>query len=192
MTLPEASEGNGRLAYALSPNVPGLTFNATTRELSGAPTMAGTYDMTYTATDEDGDAVTLAFNITVEEAEPAGENSGGGDEVHGVTPPDESDSQPSGGGGTGTLSPPPRPENRVFVPEYMDGFLTARISWDPSPGATEDSVYLDYDVQACNSAGCSQLFGPPPGSQSTSETSYTGATDQVAGHHRTVAVRATF
>ena len=73
LTLPEASEGNGTLAYALSPNVPGLTFNAATRELSGTPTTIGNYDLTYTATDEDGDAVTLTFVIAVEEPGPAGD-----------------------------------------------------------------------------------------------------------------------
>ena len=65
LTLPEASGGNGTLAYSLSPNVPGLTFNATARQLTGTPTTAGTYAMTYTVTDEDGDTDTLSFAITV-------------------------------------------------------------------------------------------------------------------------------
>ena len=65
LTLPEASGGNGTLAYSLSPDVPGLTFNATTRQLTGTPSTAGTYAMTYTATDEDGDTDTLGFTITV-------------------------------------------------------------------------------------------------------------------------------
>ena len=64
LTLPEASGGNGALAYSLSPNVPGLTFNATTRQLTGTPSTAGTYAMTYTVTDEDGDTDTLSFAIT--------------------------------------------------------------------------------------------------------------------------------
>ena len=65
LTLPEASGGNGTLAYSLSPNVPGLTFNASTRQLTGTPTTAGTYAMTYTVTDEDDDTDTLSFTITV-------------------------------------------------------------------------------------------------------------------------------
>ena len=65
LTLPEASGGNGTLAYSLSPNVPGLTFNATARQLTGTPSTAGTYAMTYTVTDEDGDTDTLSFTITV-------------------------------------------------------------------------------------------------------------------------------
>ena len=65
LTLPEASGGNGTLAYSLSPNVAGLSFNATTRQFTGTPSTAGTYAMTYTVTDEDGDSDTLGFTITV-------------------------------------------------------------------------------------------------------------------------------
>ena len=65
LTLPEASGGNGTLAYSLSPNVPGLSFNAATRQLTGTPSTAGTYAMTYTVTDEDDDTDTLGFTITV-------------------------------------------------------------------------------------------------------------------------------
>ena len=64
LALPEASGGNGTLAYSLTPTVPGLTFNAATRTLSGAPTTVGSYDMTYQAVDGDdnttvSDAATL-------------------------------------------------------------------------------------------------------------------------------------
>ena len=65
LTLPEASGGNGTLTYRLSPSVPGLTFDASTRQLAGIPSAADTYDMTYTVTDEDGDTDSIAFNITV-------------------------------------------------------------------------------------------------------------------------------
>ena len=65
LTLPEASGGNGTLAYSLLPNVAGLTFNASTRQLTGTPTTAGTHAMTYTVTDEDDDTDTLGFTITV-------------------------------------------------------------------------------------------------------------------------------
>ena len=75
LTLPEATGGNGALTYSLSPSVPDLTFNATTRQLTGTPSTAGTYAMTYTVTDEDGDIDTIGFTITV----------GAGD-IHGRVP----------------------------------------------------------------------------------------------------------
>ena len=65
LTLPEASGGNAPLSYSLSPDVAGLSFNAATRQLTGTPSTAGTYAMTYTVTDEDGDTDTLGFAITV-------------------------------------------------------------------------------------------------------------------------------
>ncbi len=65
LTLPEATGGNGTLRYGLSPNVPGLSFNAASRQLTGTPSTPGTYAMTYTVTDEDGDTDNLGFTITV-------------------------------------------------------------------------------------------------------------------------------
>ena len=65
LPLPEASSGNAPLSYSLTPSVPGLTFNATARQLTGTPSTAGTYAMTYTVTDEDGDTDTLSFTIAV-------------------------------------------------------------------------------------------------------------------------------
>ena len=76
LTLPEATGGNGNLTYSLSPSVPGLTFNATARQLTGTPSAAGTYAMTYTVTDEDGDTDTLSFSITVVEADDVGDPTG--------------------------------------------------------------------------------------------------------------------
>ncbi len=65
LTLPEASGGNGTLSYHLTPSVPGLTFDADTRQLNGTPSTAASYTMTYTVTDEDGDSDTLNFAMTV-------------------------------------------------------------------------------------------------------------------------------
>ena len=69
VTLPAATGGNGTLTYSLSPSVPGLTFTASNRRLSGTPTAPGTYSMAYTATDDDGTG-TLSFTITVNAADP--------------------------------------------------------------------------------------------------------------------------
>ena len=65
LTLPEATGGDGALTYSLSPSVPGLSFNASTRRLSGTPTNAGTHSMTFTVTDADGDSDSLTFTISI-------------------------------------------------------------------------------------------------------------------------------
>ena len=70
LSLPEASGGNGELTYRLSPEVPGLSFNPATRQLTGTPSTAGNYTMTYTATDEDGDADALRFTVRVSAGTP--------------------------------------------------------------------------------------------------------------------------
>ena len=67
VTLPAATGGNGVLSYALLPALPsGLSFDATTRELSGMPVEAtDETEFALTATDRDGDVGTLAFTISV-------------------------------------------------------------------------------------------------------------------------------
>ena len=65
VNLPAAMNGDGDLVYALTPLPDGLLFDPTTRVLSGTPTTAASTELTYTATDVDGDDATLYFNITV-------------------------------------------------------------------------------------------------------------------------------
>ena len=65
-TLPEAEGGDGELAYSLTPALPeGLSFDAETRAITGTPAEAGEFEMTYTATDEDGDEASFGFTITI-------------------------------------------------------------------------------------------------------------------------------
>ena len=80
LTLPAASGGDGTLSYSLAPSVPGLTFTASTRHLTGTPTSAGTYNMSYVARDADGDTATLSFILTVNAA------ATGAEEVDEYTP----------------------------------------------------------------------------------------------------------
>ena len=91
LTLPEARGGDGPLTYSLTPAVPGLSFNATAsvRRLSGTPTAAGTYEMTFRVRDTDGDTDSLTFVITVE-------NAGGSGGVAGDFGLDEDNGGPSG------------------------------------------------------------------------------------------------
>ena len=76
LVLPAALGGNGPLSHELRPEIPGLTFDPAARTLSGTPTTAGTYAMTYQVSDADdntaaGDADTLSFTVTVVEADTA-------------------------------------------------------------------------------------------------------------------------
>ena len=45
----------------------GLAFSAANRTLTGTPTALGTYGMTYTATDDNGDTASLTFDVEVTE-----------------------------------------------------------------------------------------------------------------------------
>ena len=67
VTLPVATGGTGTITYSLTPTIPGLTFVAATRILSGTPTTAAAATMhTYTATDGDMNTATLMFSITID------------------------------------------------------------------------------------------------------------------------------
>ena len=71
MTLPEAtaSTGSPSITYTLSPILPnGLSFDASTRTVSGTPTAAATSaSYTYTAVATDYTSPTLPFSIVVAE-----------------------------------------------------------------------------------------------------------------------------
>ena len=73
--LPAAIGGNLPLTYSLSPSVPGLDFNASTRSLTGTPTTAGTHAMIYTVTDADGDTAELSFALNVTSGSATGEDT---------------------------------------------------------------------------------------------------------------------
>ena len=76
LTLPAATGGTGTLTYTLRDGigkavdntdnaVPGLTFNTTTRVLSGTPTTQVTTALTYTVTDDRGSTAMDTFTVTV-------------------------------------------------------------------------------------------------------------------------------
>ena len=66
--FPAAAGGNGDLTYSLDMNVPGLSFDAAARTLSGTPTDTGVYRLIYQVEDQDGDSAELTFHITVDGA----------------------------------------------------------------------------------------------------------------------------
>ena len=70
--LPPATGGSGTLTYSLQPEVPGLTFDRQSRILSGTPTSAGSYSMTYEARDQNRKTIRLLFDINVAQSSSIG------------------------------------------------------------------------------------------------------------------------
>ena len=75
LVLPEATGGNGALAYRLTSapaGLAGLSFDPAARRLSGTPTTEGSHVFTWRAEDADenradSDAAVLTFGVTVED-----------------------------------------------------------------------------------------------------------------------------
>ena len=165
LTLPHATGGDGPLTYSLAPEIPGLMFDATTRTLSGAPTAADAYDMTYQAADADdntaaSDAATLTFTITVQEPEPldtapafaatvADQTYTEGDAISPLTLPEAS-------GGNGALSYSLMPA----VPGLMFDATTRTLSGAPTIAGTHAMTYtvVDGDENTEESDAASQRF----------------------------------
>ncbi|RRB13679.1 family 78 glycoside hydrolase catalytic domain [Larkinella knui] len=65
-TLPAFTDPEGgAVTHTLSGTVAGLTFNSTTRVLSGTPTTAGTYPLVVQATDPQGTSTTATLSIVI-------------------------------------------------------------------------------------------------------------------------------
>ena len=65
LTLPAATEGTTPYVYTATGLPPGVNFNATSRVLSGTPTAAGTYTVTYEVTDDAAETASDTFDIVV-------------------------------------------------------------------------------------------------------------------------------
>ena len=109
LTLPEATGGTGELTYtltgpdgkAVSQAVPDLTFDGKSRTLSGKLTAAGTTDLTYTATDQNGSTASATFSITVAAAVALNAPN---DQTYTMSRPITDLTLPMASGGTGTLT----------------------------------------------------------------------------------------
>ena len=150
LTLPEATGGNGVLTYSLGPEIPpGLEFDAEARKLSGTPTEAGDYPITYAVMDADdntepGDTAVLMFDISVRE----GISSiyrGSGDQVFVLNP----DGEPL--------------DDTLYVLELGDAspeiFLIAtNTTRDP----TNPRIRLDASARSLRAAAAEYPSGPRP------------------------------
>ena len=65
LQLPEGTGGDGDLDYEATGLPPGLSFVESTRTITGTPTTANSYVVTYTATDDDDDVAQQTFTIHV-------------------------------------------------------------------------------------------------------------------------------
>ena len=132
--LPVATGGSGTLAYSLQPEVPGLTFDPETRTLSGTPTTAGIYDMTYEARDENRGVARLQFVIVVGPSSLIGSTlsavrAGGAEGVL------RSAALPEPGGGPAVAVS----GNRLLV---AGGSVFLDVA--PEPGASVDKLLVSY------------------------------------------------
>ena len=173
-TLPAATGGNGPLSYSLQPSVPGLTFHTATRTLSGTPTTAGTYSMTYTVIDgddnvTDSDAAVQQFTITVVDPEPPDTAPRFSDSVADRTfsvGETVSLTLPAATGGNGPLSYSLQPS----VPGLSFDPATRIFSGTPTTAGTYTMTYtvIDGDDNVTDSDAALQSFaitvasGPPP------------------------------
>ena len=148
LTLPEASGGDGTLTYSLVPDVPGLTFSPPARMLSGTPSSVGSYAMTYTATDVDGDTDTLSFTVSVTTESPPGDgDDSGGDTRFNVG--DTISDMPSG---FWVPSLTETGKGASFV--YSGGTVT--LAWKSSAGIIR---YNTFSWTCASSGGCEVING---------------------------------
>ena len=132
LTLPEASGGDGALSYSVTPALPqGLSFNPTTRVLSGTPTeVSDRTEFSYEATDEEGDAAKLPLFITVsEDIAPDFEGVTVGEQIFKQNRDIGQVALPEAGGGNGELQytlTPDLPRGLVFdaVTRTLSGIPT--------------------------------------------------------------------
>ena len=154
--MPLATGGTGTLTYTLRDGtgndvdttaaVPGLTFNTTTRVLSGTPTTAATTALTYTVTDERGSTAMDTFTLTVAAqvavTAPNDQTYTMGTMIPALT-------LPAATGGTGTLTytltGPGDAALSVAVPGLTFNTTARTLSGTPTTAATTALTYTVTD-----------------------------------------------
>ena len=204
LTLPAATGGTGTLTYtltgpasiALSVAVPGLTFTATTRVLSGTPATAPTIPLTYTVTDQNGSTASVTFTVTVAArvavTAPGDQTYTMGTEIPALT-------LPAATGGTAPLTYTLTGPNGTDLSELPAGLMwtgdatnPGTITGEPTTGTTSP-VTLTYTVTDQNGSTDSETFTVTVAAAvalaDTGDQTYTMGTtihrpDSASGHRR--------
>ena len=140
LSLPAASTGNGPLTYTLTALPEGLTFNALTLAISGTP-LEAMVETTYTltATDGNGDAVTLRFPLEIPDQMPTFGEMTIAPQSYLVNQPIVSVTLPQASGGDGSLA-------YILLPFLPNGLrfdpVTRTISGTPSEAIGETTYTL--------------------------------------------------
>ena len=146
LILPAATGGTGTLVYTLT-SVPGLTFTASTRTLSGTPSTAGTTTLTYTVTDTNGASTSVDFTVSVSDGlaltASGNQNYTQGTAITALQ-------LPAATGGTGTLT-----YTLTSVPGLTFTASTRTLSGTPSTAGT---TTLTYTVSDTNGASTTATF----------------------------------
>ena len=149
-----ATGGTGTLTYtltgpaseALSVAVPGLTFNTTSRVLSGTPTTAATTALTYTVTDQNGSTASATLTLTVAAQVAV---TAPNDQRYTVGRPIPALTLPLATGGTGTLTytltGPASEALSVAIPGLAFNTTTRVLSGTPTTQATTTLTYTVTD-----------------------------------------------
>ena len=151
LTLPIGTGGTGMLTYtltgpaseALSQAVPGLTFNTTSRTLTGTPTTAATTALTYTVTDEHGSTASATFDIIVA-AQVA--MTAPNDQTYTMGTMIPALTLPMATGGTGTLTYTLTGQGRGVLPTGLSFDDTATVRTLTGTPTTTATTALTYTV----------------------------------------------
>ena len=138
LALPEATGGTGTVTYTLAPLPDGLTFTATTRVLSGTPTTAGTTELTYIATDDNGSTAMDTFTVIVAARVAV---TAPNDQTYTMNTAITDLALPEATGGTGTVTYTLAP-----LPDGLTFTATTRVlSGTPNTAATTELTYTATD-----------------------------------------------
>ena len=161
LAFPAATGGSGTLRYSLEPNLPpGLEFDSVERTLTGTPTAAGSYPMTYVVRDANGRTDKISFVIVVQQYSAIGSIL--------------SDVAAEGRAGVLRLAGVPEPGDGPAVAVTGNHVYVAGgsvfLDVEPEPGATVDKLIVSigeetfgyYEIDVPDAAGSYRLVGTVP------------------------------